>query len=61
MGRERNSRYHDHSVRNLGCEPRPGRRLHLLRWRWLTPRPAKELRLAGISTIDAAKRLGAGD
>src|SRR5262249_30785869 len=37
MGRERDPWYHDHSVRNLGCEPGSRSRLYLLRWRRLTP------------------------
>jgi hypothetical protein len=37
MSGKRTPGYHDHSIGNLGCEPRPGSGLHILRWRLTVP------------------------
>jgi hypothetical protein len=50
---KRDPRRHDHPIGNLGCEPRPGIGLHLLRWRLMPSLGMWEV--VGLRPVDFVK------
>jgi hypothetical protein len=50
VGRKCDPGHHDHPIGNLGCEPRPGNGLHLLRWRLMPPLGMWEV--VGLRPVD---------